>query len=169
MKKQFLTFILAALMLSCASIDSEQSGSSVSVPPADSNVLTVNFSEVEGKEWRLIEIHIDNEIIKISRNVLLGTFGDIFTISFLNGTVSGTGAPNRYSAPYTISDDQGISVMVLLSTMMASLFELSNLSEYEYFAHIQNSYKWELVNHNLELYSRAENNREVKLIFADYP
>jgi len=168
MKKQFLTFILAALIISCASTNSEQPDSSVGVPLIDSNnVLTVNFSEVEGKEWRLIEIHTDSEEIQISRNVPPGTFGDIFTISFLNGTVSGTGAPNRYSAPYTIGDDQGISVMVLLSTMMVSLFELSNLSEYEYFAHIQNSYKWGLVNNNLELYSRAENNREVKLVFAD--
>ena len=125
-----------------------------------------DFSEAVEKEWKLIEVWVDGRNTNFDRAVLgRQGFGEIYTLSFDTQSISGTGAPNRYSAPYTLGDNQTVKIMPVLSTMMASLFEPEGLKEHEFFVFIQNAYEWNLVNQNLELYSKTENGSEVKLVF----
>jgi len=163
MKKLIFILIAAILITSCASnISERQAGILDSTVPVSTGENTQNFSDVEGKNWQLIEVHTENEIIQIDRYIQQ----DVYVITFSNGTVSGTGAPNRYSAPYNLGSGSEISIMPLISTLMAPIFEISNLSEHEYYTFLQNSYMWELVNNTLELYSRTDDNRDIKLVFS---
>jgi heat shock protein HslJ len=93
-------------------------------------------------------------------------FRDIFTLNFDGQLVSGTGAPNLYSSPYTSRENQTISIMPMRSTLMAALFEPENLSEHDFLNYLQNTSSWELINNNLILNSRTQDRREARLIFA---
>jgi len=129
-----------------------------------------DFSDAIGTELRLLEVHIDGtfgrEIIFDRRTLTREGDGKIFTIKFDGQIVSGTGAPNLYSAPYTLGDDQSISIMPMRSTLMASLFEPEKLPEHQFFGYMQNANKWQFVDGNLELLSRTEDGREVRLVFG---
>jgi hypothetical protein len=57
---------------------------------------TPKFSDVQAKEWKLVEVRSDSENLKYDRNRLEAeTFGDIFTMKFEDGRISGKAAPNR--------------------------------------------------------------------------
>jgi heat shock protein HslJ len=125
------------------------------------------FSDVIGKEWKLTEVRINNENINFHRETLVSEgFGDIFTLNFDAQNISGVGAPNRYSAPYTLENNQGISVKLARATLMAPLREPEKLKEHDYFTYIQNAYTWRLTGTNLELRSKTDDGAEVVLIFS---
>jgi len=125
------------------------------------------FSDVAGKEWKLIEVRIGGISVLFDRNTLSGEgAGDIFTMNFDAETISGIGAPNRYSAPYTLSGKQGISIMPMRSTLMASIRQPEKLREYDFFTYMQNAYEWKLEKPNLELLSKTEDGGEVILVFS---
>ncbi|MDR0487279.1 MAG: META domain-containing protein, partial [Treponema sp.] len=131
MKKLFLTVVGAVWMLGCSSAP--------------------QFSQLTGKEWKLIEVRVNGKTTGFNRNALGEVFSEAFTVSFDNENISGTGAPNRYSAPFTLEKDQKISIKLVRSTLMASIFEPENLREHEFFVYIQNTNEWNLVKNNLEL------------------
>ena len=128
--------------------------------------VEVQFADLIGKEWQLIDVHINNKDIFFDRASLVSEgFGEIFTLNFEAENLNGIGAPNRYFGPYTSGDNQSISVNVLGSTMMAALREPEKLKEHDYFIYIQNVYQWNFVNDTLELFSKSEDGIEVKLFF----
>ena len=93
MKKLFFAIILIAAIpcMNCTS--------SPKVP-------AVTFSDVIEKEWKLIEVHIDGKNINFDRSALADDgFGELFTLTFDAQNLSGVGAPNRYSVPYTQEKD----------------------------------------------------------------
>jgi hypothetical protein len=49
---------------------------------------------------------------------------------------------------------------------MAPLREPEKLREYDYFLYLQNAYKWNIANGNLELYSKGADDSEVLLTFS---
>ena len=160
MKKQLLFgFIAAAFIISCTT---NGSGS-------EQNRSIMNISDISGKEWRLIEVHINGVDTKFSRNTLSNDFSrDMYTATFDAADrqiVSGFGFPNRYSAPFTLGDNQSIKIMAMISTMMAPLFQIDGLNEHDFFAYMQNSEKWEIIGNKLELYSKTTDNRNVRLVF----
>jgi len=66
-----------------------------------------NPGEITGKEWKLIEVNIEST--PFSRKVIYDrsalkkeNIANVYTINFDAGRLSGIGAPNRYSAPYTL-------------------------------------------------------------------
>jgi len=163
-----LTILILVLinicMLGCFGTDSSRNREA---PAANINIGEAqDFSDVLENEWRLIDVYVNNANIQFSRDNQIEAFKDIYTINFDGELVSGTGAPNRYSAPYTLSDNQEISIMMMRSTLMASLFEPENLSEHVYYSYVQKSYKWELNNGNLVLHSKTEDGLDVRLVFA---
>ena len=171
MKKIFLSIVLITvfLMMSCASNDAPASstvrGSDVS-NRTSGNADTPNVSSIEGNEWKLIEVYVAGRNTLFNRNTLPEELKNFFTVNFDGQTVSGVGAPNNYSAPYTLGDNQAISIMLMRSTMMATFLEPENLTEHDFFTYMQNSYSWKLANNNLELLSKTANGGDVRLVFS---
>jgi len=122
-------------------------------------------SSIVGHEWKLIEVYIDGRDTLFNRSTLPAEPGNFLTLNFDARNISGAGVPNRYSAPYTISDDQ-ITISLILATMMASFFQPENITEHDFFNYLQNAYSWKLDNDSLELLSKTENGSEVRLVFS---
>ena len=126
-----------------------------------------NFADVSGKEWKLIEVQVKNKNIGFDRGTLTAEgFGDIFTLKFDTEQLSGAAAPNRYSGPFTLSKNQSISVGVMVSTKMAALRQPEKLREEDFFKYMQNIYKWDLAQGNLELLTKTADGSEAKMIFS---
>jgi heat shock protein HslJ len=123
------------------------------------------FSDVKDKNWELVEMRNKSETVLFDRNKLKEEgFDNIFTIRFDADRVSGVGAPNQYSAPYTSADKQAITIKPAIQTMMAPLREPEKLKEHEFFSYLMSTTKWNIDNGNLELYSRGDGG-EVVLVF----
>jgi heat shock protein HslJ len=171
MNKQLFSLLLtAALMVICASSNASASGlrdaGGNTSDPSSSGTNAANPSSFEGHEWKLIAVYINGNNTQFNRNSLSAEMGNFFTLNFSPELVSGVGAPNRYSAPYALGDNQAISIMVMRSTLMATFLEPENLSEHDFFTYMQNSYSWKLANNNLELLSKTRDGDEVRLVFS---
>ena len=131
-----LVFISALVIVSCKSVP--------------------KFSEVTGKEWLLKEIRTQGGVKALYRSDIVrqGFNESIFSLVLDAERISGMGAPNRYFAPYTLGKKQSITIQNIAGTLMAPLFELDVLKEHEYYTYLQNVYEWNLVNGQLELYSK---------------
>jgi heat shock protein HslJ len=155
MKRQILLVLLViALVMSCKT-----------------TVTGSSFSSVTGKEWKLIEVQIDStpfsRIVLYDRNDLKkNNIGSIYTMNFNAEQVSGTGAPNKYSAPYTLGEGTDVKIEVIKSTLMAPIIQPEKLQEQVFYAYMQNVEQWSLDNGKLILHSKAENGNTVRLIFV---
>ena len=126
-----------------------------------------DFSDVTGKEWFLAEIRTKSEIIVLARNdPEKGGLGNAFSLVLDAGRVSGAGAPNRYFAPYTLGENQAITIQDIAGTMMAPLFEPEKLKEHDYFSYLQNASKWDFAKRQLKIYTRGDNGAEAVMIFS---
>ena len=126
-----------------------------------------NFSDVVEKEWKLVDVRLEGKSIHFNRGILEDEgFGEIFTLSFKDGIVSGKGAPNIYSAPYTTGDGQSINIQLMRSTLMAPIREPQRFKENDFYTYMQNAYKWDIVDSNLEIHTNNENDEEVILVFS---
>ncbi|MDR2941980.1 MAG: META domain-containing protein [Treponema sp.] len=147
MKKLIFSFLIAVSVISCAS--------------------NTNVSDFKNKDWKLVDVLIDSRNINFNRKDLINEkAGDIFTLKLDGQNISGTGAPNRYSAPYTLSGKQNIKVKPLKATQMASIWQPEKLKEYEFFIYMQNISTWAIVNNQLEFTSKTDDGRSVKLVFS---
>ncbi|MDR0323245.1 MAG: META domain-containing protein [Treponema sp.] len=156
MKKTIvLLFVVIVLLASCASSGQSQA-----------QTVTPNFSDVAEKEWKLTEVWVNRRNSGFNRNALTTEgFGDAFTLKFADNMISGRGAPNLYSAPFSLGEGRAISVQMGRSTLMAPIFEPASLKEFDYFNYIQNANEWNLAGNNLELTSKNANGQTVVLIF----
>jgi len=160
MKRVIIIALISICLLGCFSTESGSNESrSVNLTG------TQAFTNAIDKEWKLIEVYVNDVNIQFSRDNQQEFNKNIYIMTFNEQMVSGIGAPNRYSAPYTLGDNQAIEIKPMISTMMAALFEPNNLSEYEYMSYVQGAYKWDLVNDKLTLYSKVEG-KEIRLVFA---
>ncbi|GBU26581.1 hypothetical protein R84B8_00091 [Treponema sp. R8-4-B8] len=155
MKRQILLFLLViAMVMSCKT-----------------TVKGSAFSNVTGKDWKLIEVQLDgtpfNRIVLYDRNDLKkNNVGGVYTMKFDAQMVSGTGAPNKYSAPYTLGDGNAIKIDVIKSTLMAPIIQPEKLQEQAFYNYMQNVEQWSIDNGKLVLQSKAENGNVIKLIFV---
>jgi len=155
MKKVFIAIILVtACLISCKS-----TGSNVS-----------DFEGATGKEWKLVEVYVEtspfNRRVIYDRNDLKKEkIESTYTFSLTADTISGVGAPNRYSAPYTRKDNT-IEVKMIRSTQMAPLVQPEKLQEHVYFSYIQNAYEWRIDNGKLVLITKTEDDSPVRMVFA---
>jgi heat shock protein HslJ len=128
---------------------------------------SVAFTEVQGKEWKLIEVRAGPENIIFDRNQLISEgFADIFILQFENDRLQGKGAPNRYSAPYEQGKGQDLAIKSIAGTLMAPIREPEKLKEHNYFIYLQNTYRWNINNNNLELFTKSEDGQEVVMVFV---
>jgi hypothetical protein len=49
---------------------------------------------------------------------------------------------------------------------MASIWQPEKLREHDYFVYMQNAYKWNIADKKLELFTKDETGKEVKLVFS---
>jgi heat shock protein HslJ len=138
----------------------------VSVIGCTSNPKASEVFDFKDKDWKLVEVWLDGKNVNFNRKELDDQkVGDFFTLKFDAQNLSGVGAPNRYSAPYTV-DGKKISSMLARATLMAALWEPENLKEHDYFIYMQNISEWAITGDKLELTSKTEDGRPVKLVFA---
>jgi heat shock protein HslJ len=136
--------------------------SDVQPPPAADD-----FSGIQDRDWNLAEIRIGQDRIVIDRAVWEeADFQNNFTLRFDAELASGTGAPNRYNAPYSLGAENGISIGMIVGTKMASFREPEELKEQEYFALLQKVTKWNLTGKNLDLHTKNEDGAEAVLVFV---
>ncbi|MCL2761970.1 MAG: META domain-containing protein [Treponema sp.] len=125
------------------------------------------FSNIQNKDWYLTEVRTKPEIDFDRKQLAEENFGEIFTLRFESERISGVAAPNRYFAPYEQQGkDRALTIKTIAGTFMAPLREPEKLKERDYFAYLQNTTKWNLVNGKLELHTKSEDSTNVTLIFT---
>ena len=170
-KLAVVPFLVVIALTACASSSessgSESLGAANSLQSSGTAVGSGDFSDVVGKEWRLAELRLVSRRIEINRDKLEAEgFGEIFTLRFGDSLVSGTGAPNTYRGPYTLTGNQAVSIGMLASTQMAAFREPEELKEHDFYGYLHDVYRWNLANGNLELYTRGTGGTEAVLVFA---
>jgi len=173
MKTQIFSLVIAAILMACSSAPDSSTAEGNRTGNANTQGNEMNradnnepgFSGIEGNEWKLIEVYIDGRDTRFNRGTLPEELKNFFTLNLDGENVSGVGAPNRYSAPYTTSDNK-INILLIRSTMMATFFQPENITEYDFFNYMQNAYEWKQVNNNLELLSKTRNGADVRLVFT---
>jgi len=125
-----------------------------------------NFSDVSGRNWKLMEVRAGKDVIFQRSMLTPETPKDVFTLRFDSERVSGAGCPNRYFAPYTLAEKQAINIEPIAGTLMIALFEPEQLREREFFAYLENADQWNLVKGNLELRSVNDKGAAVSLVFS---
>ncbi|GHT71659.1 hypothetical protein FACS1894110_25080 [Spirochaetia bacterium] len=127
----------------------------------------LSFTDVQGKEWKLIEVRTAPLNIPLDRDALAEEgFADVFTLSFDAGQLQGKGVPNRYRGPYEAGEGQSLKIKNIAATLMAAFREPEALKEHEYFAYLQNIYRWNIGKGNLELFTKNEDGREAVLVYT---
>jgi len=165
MKIAVLLFLALIVSSACKS-GSLPSGTANNGPQLSVTDNAGQFSDITDRDWFLIAVRLDSEIIELDRKTLTEQFNEIFTLRFDPERVSGVAAPNRYFGPYTQGDGQLISLGQMAGTLMAALFEPEVLKEHEFLGYLQNTYKWNIAGENLELYSKNEDGAEAVLVFV---
>jgi heat shock protein HslJ len=127
---------------------------------------TPQFGDIQNREWKLASVRTGTGNIILDRNQLIaGGFGDVFTIQFAD-QVSGRGAPNRYFGPYEAGKDRSLSIKNVAATLMAPIREPEQLKEREFFNYLENVYRWNISQGNLELFTRGEGGVEAVMVFT---
>jgi heat shock protein HslJ len=124
-----------------------------------------DFSDVRDRNWKLMEVRAGKELIFERGMLTQESIRDVFTLRFDAERVSGAGYPNRYFAPYALSEKQAIDIKPIAGTLMATLFEPEQLKEREFFTYLENTDKWNIVKGNLELRSKNNEGATVFLVF----
>jgi heat shock protein HslJ len=147
--------LTAISIIGCASTGRGQSGP--------------NFSDIVGKDWKLIEVYVDGKNTQFRRDSFQNNnfMRDMFTLKFSEKTVNGTGAPNMFGSQYTQGNNQTLSISPMMTTLMAPMpFQPENLTEQNFYAYLQSAQKWGLVRNNLEIYSKTEDKHDIRLVFG---
>ena len=163
MKSIIMALLCAALFLPAIVFPS-------GVDAAPAHEAGARFSDVEGREWMLLELRRAAETVIVDRGIDLYGFGEIYTVKFENGRISGMGAPNRFFGPYTVGGNRALRIGsengALASTLMMALVEPEFLREHEYFGYLSRVTRWDLREGNLELFSSSEDGSQAVLVFA---
>ena len=181
--KKTLFYLLAAGLITCVSahaagIQEYYEGrdtldiNTLGIDTLKTDAADEGFLDNTEIQWLLTSISINGSDTGFNRSELSGIQNgtELFTLMFgrvsfdTSGNVSGVGAPNRFSAPYTYGNDKKIEILPMRSTLMASIFEPQGLKEYDYYNYLQNAYKWDRLENRLEIYSKT-GDREVVMVF----
>jgi heat shock protein HslJ len=127
---------------------------------------TPHIGDILNRTWKLASIQTGTGNIILDRNQLIGQgFEDVFTIQFAD-QVSGRGAPNRYLGLYEAGKDRSLSIKKVAATLMAPIREPEKLKEREFFNYLENVYRWNINQGNLELLTRDEGGVEAVMVFT---
>jgi heat shock protein HslJ len=132
--------------------------------------VSQSFAEVQGKLWALDEVVTESGSVIINRRKLEADgMGNAFSLEADAERISGTGAPNRYFSPYTVGENQEISISPIAGTLMMGLVDPEGLQEREYFNYLEQANQWLLTGGRLELYSETAEGDPVIMIFTLRP
>jgi len=127
---------------------------------------TASFRDAEGKEWMLLELKSGGRTTTMDRNKLaIDNLIGVYTLRFQEGRLSGMGAPNRFTAPYTAGPNRSLDISLIASTMMMAFREPEGLKEREFFDYLSAVQRWDLWQGKLELYSKNSSGNEIILVF----
>lgn len=127
---------------------------------------STNFNTVIGKDWRLVEVQTPSGPTDFSREALEAQdMGDYYTLRFDEERLSGTGAPNRYLAPYQLGEGTSISINAIAGTLMANFKEPPGLNEGDYYHSLERVTRWELTDGTLNLYTVNSTGESLILIY----
>jgi heat shock protein HslJ len=130
-------------------------------------ITSRSFDEVQGKVWSLDEIVTESGSIIINRQKLeTDGMGDAFTMVVDAERISGKGAPNRYFSPYTLGEDQEISISPIAGTLMMSFVEPEGIQEREYYNYLEQVNQWLLTGDKLELYAETPEGDPIIMLFT---
>jgi heat shock protein HslJ len=153
LKKPFFVLAAAMVIFSC-------SGG----PVGRSNP---SFADVQDKDWILAELRTPSGTVPMDRRKLESVnLGAAYTLRFGPERLTGTGAPNRFTGPYTSGEGQSLSIGPAAATRMMSLVQPEGLSEHEFFAYLARVTSWNLREGRLELNSSTENGGPAVLVFS---
>jgi heat shock protein HslJ len=128
---------------------------------------SIDFNEIRDREWRLTAFIAPSGSIDLSRQKLeTDGMGDFYTLRFDGDRLGGKGAPNRYSAPYTLGNGQTLSIGPAAATLMAA-FREPELKEHDYFAYLGKVSRWNYEEGKLELYISLGESGEGVLVFHE--
>lgn len=129
----------------------------------ENKATNMEFSSILGKSWELLEVKDASSETVIDR---AGKEG-VYTITFAeDGIAYGKGSPNNYRAPYTLTENNGITFSRIAGTLMAPLFEPDGLKERQYYVYLEKTTRWEISNGQLQLFT-ADDFGEVILTFNE--
>jgi heat shock protein HslJ len=124
------------------------------------------LEDMRNREWKLTAVRTVPENIILDRNQLSAEgFEDIFTIQFAD-QVGGKGVANRYFGPYEAGQDLSLSIKNVAATLMAPLREPEKLTERDFFNYLENAYRWNISQGNLEISTRGKDGAEAVMVFA---
>ncbi|MDR3342337.1 MAG: META domain-containing protein [Treponema sp.] len=129
---------------------------------------SLNFDAVQGKSWMLVEVKTDSGRVMLNRPALEANgMGDTYTLQIDAERISGKAAPNRYFAPYQVGEDQHISFKPIAGTLMISIIDIkADLTEQEYYDYLDQVYRWDVSDGNLELHTLTKDGKAAVLIFS---
>ncbi|MCL2484649.1 MAG: META domain-containing protein [Endomicrobia bacterium] len=114
----------------------------------------INFGAVKGKVWQLGKVLDQSDAIIFNASKLdPKKFSDIYTIQFNDSTASGKAAPNRYTAPFVLGEDDMLSFQTAASTMMMGIHTPDGLTETEFYKLLAQSERWSIEKDHFFIYT----------------
>jgi len=161
--KKALVMLMAAVVVCFISCSSTNNNS-------NSSVKVTSFADAIGKEWKLIEVYaqIDpfhKKVIYDREHLRKEKIEKTYTLNLTASGISGTAAPNTYSAPYGRGQGQELTIQQIRSTQMPPIVQPEKLQEFTYFGYLQNIYEWHIKNNKLEFSSKTDEDHQVRLVF----
>jgi heat shock protein HslJ len=152
--KKIVFFLAAAMMISaCSGGPAVRSG--------------ISFADVQDKDWVLTELKTASGTILIDRQKMEAiNLGSAYTLRFDPERLTGTGAPNRFTGPYTAGKGRSLSIGPAAATLMMSLVQPEGLTEREFFDYLAKVTSWDLLEGRLELNSSSESGGAAVLVFS---
>jgi len=161
--KKIVVFLMVGIVcfISCGSTGSSNSNSGVKL---------TSFADVIGKEWKLVEVYAQTDpfhkkVIYDREHLRKEKIEKTYTMTLAASSISGTAAPNTYSAQYKRGQGQAVEIQEIRSTKMAPIVQPEKLQEFTYFGYLQNVYEWNIKNNKLELSSKTDADHQVRLVF----
>jgi hypothetical protein len=121
-----------------------------------------------GKEWKLVELRLSSKTVILDRNKLnTEGVGDFFTMAVNASRISGKAAPNRYVTAYEAGPDNSLTLLPVITTLMATGFDPERLHEQEYYQYLGRVKSWKLNQQTLELYTTDANEKDAVLAYSN--
>jgi len=124
------------------------------------------LKSIIGKEWKLTELRLSDKTVVLDRKKLSAEgVGDFFTMTIDKSRISGKAAPNRYTTAYKAGADNSLTLLPVISTLMATSFDPERLQEQEYYQYLGRVKSWKLNQKTLELNTADANNKDAVLVY----
>jgi len=124
------------------------------------------LKSIIGKEWKLTELRLSGKSVVLDRNKLSAEgAGDFFTLTIDKSRLSGKAAPNRYTTAYQAGANNSLTLLPVISTLMATGNDPERLHEKEYYQYLGRVKSWKLNQKSLELNTTDANNKDAVLVY----